>query len=64
MILVKKFAYWTEVYYKGELIFSDASIDALDLVDILRKLGRRAEIKFDLKSGHPFRISFEEGKDE
>ena len=64
MILVKKYAYWTEVYYKDELIFSDASIDATDLVDVLRKLGRRVEIKFDLKSGYPFRIDFKENKDE
>jgi hypothetical protein len=65
MILVKKFAYWIEVYYKKELIFSGASIDAIDLVDIFRSIGRKAEIKFHMNSGHPFRIDFsEEDRDE
>lgn len=63
MIKIKQYSHWVEVYYKGELIFEGSSVSPTDLLDLFRKIGRKAEIKFNLKSGYPFRIDFSEEKE-
>jgi hypothetical protein len=62
--MIKQYSHWVEVYCKGEKIFEGSSVSPIDLLDVLRKLGRKAEIRFHMNSAYPFRIDFKEDREE